>query len=94
MMKFSIQWNIIKVCYYWSESNNSFSRKIEIKENYKQVIEEIQDFCLDCYFENERDGNKVYKKYIADILGVDEMKVKNIMRNVFKKIRVNADKLL
>ncbi|MDR3169801.1 MAG: hypothetical protein LBU27_08965 [Candidatus Peribacteria bacterium] len=67
-MKFSIQGNVLTICYYRKEERNSFSRKIKIQDNYKQVIEEIQDFCLDCYFENERDGSKVYKKDIADIL--------------------------
>ncbi len=91
---FAFKWDIIEVFYYPDREGSFISQRISTRAKDFMVFRRIQDFCLDCYFEFERDGYETDYIVIAKILWVTYDVSRSIVKNIYKKIRRYGEKQL
>lgn len=83
---------IIKITY--KDAFIDFTIKERVNANDKKAYKQIKDFCLDVFYNNERDGKPMNSQQIAELLDVSDGQVRRILSGIYKKCNKNGEPIL
>lgn len=91
-IRFSALNGVMKVSYHHHQEPITISQTIQ--GNKAEVFRQMQDFCLDCFFNFEWDGEKVNTSVLAQILGIAEDNFRHTLSAIYKKLRIHEEQFL
>jgi len=83
---------LIKITY--KDAFVDFTIKERLNANDKKAFKQVKDFCLDVFYNNERDGKPMNSQQIAELLDVTDGQVRRILSWIYKKCNKNAEPIL
>jgi len=83
---------IIKITY--KDAFVDFTVKERINSNDKKAYKQVKDFCLEAYYQNERDGKPLNSQQLAELLDVTDGQVRRILSGIYKKCNKNGEQVL
>ena len=84
--------DILKITY--KDAFVDFTIKEKIDANDKKAYKQIKDFCLDIYYNNERDWKPMTSQQIAELLDCTDGQVRRILSGIYKKCNKNGEPVL
>lgn len=83
---------IIKITY--KDAFIDFTIKEKLNANDKKAYKQVKDFCLDVYYNNERDGKPLNSQEIAELLDLSDGQVRRILSKIYKQLNKNGEPVL
>jgi len=83
---------VLKITY--KDAFIDFIIKEKINADDKKAYKQVKDFCLDAYYNNERDGKPMNSYKIAELLDVSDWQVRRILSNIYKKLNKDGKPVL
>lgn len=65
-----------------------------LEGNKAEIFRQMQDFCLDCFFNFEWEGKALNSKELAQILGVNDDASRQMLSKIYKKLKIYEKQFL
>ena len=83
-IKLVYEHDTIKIAY--KDAFIDFIIKEKINTNDKKAFTDVKMFCLECYYNNERNGEPLTSKEIAELLDISDGEVRRLLSRIYKKL--------
>jgi len=91
-VRFSVEDDQLFLSYTHNVHNIVIKKSVEWTK--LEILRQIQDFCLDCYFDFEWDGKSLNLKDLSLLFGTSEGYVKIILNRIYKKLKIHEEQFL
>lgn len=91
-IRFSVLNGVMQVGYHHHQEAITISQTIQ--GNKAEVFRQMQDFCLDCFFNFEWEGKALNSKELAQILGVNDDASRQMIGRIYSKIKIHEKQFL
>lgn len=90
-IRFSVLNGVMQVTYHHQES---ITISQSIQGNKAEIFRQMQDFCLDCFFNFEWDGTSLTSKELAQVLGVNDDASRQMLSKIYSKLKIHEKQFL
>ena len=91
-MRFSSCDGIMTISYHHNQNPINISKTLQGDRN--EIIGQMQDFFLDCFFDFEWSGEEINATTLAKILWVNEDAMRQLLSRIYKKIKIHEERFL
>lgn len=91
-VRFSTCDGVMKISYHHNQEPIDSSKTLQGDRN--EVVRQIQDFFLDCFFDFERDGGEINAGALWRVLWISEDAMRQLLSRIYKKLKIHEERFL